>query len=227
MLDVHFLSEYPKVASNCLRNISKSLSKKDWCSNKGVNQAKSMLDNKMPMSPTWVGLVGYWWGWSQMADTLGWIFFEILNLSSNLLGRLIHGPFGWGYVVETYLKGQNLISLQVSNRFTNYLIFLFKIPKDNKDFFHWCRHDFETKRITRTKQQKKAWWEIVQTIMGTKTTKIIRFCNQNEKKTCLIPNLNHEKKKKNKNMISVNKNPKKIITKKKQNKIMTRKHTQD
>jgi hypothetical protein len=27
------------------------------------------------------------------------------------------------------------------------LIFLFKIPKDNKDFFHKCRHDYEHHEI--------------------------------------------------------------------------------
>jgi hypothetical protein len=35
----------------------------------------------------------------------------------------------------------------VNNRFTKCLIFLFKIPKDDKDFFHGCRHDYERHEI--------------------------------------------------------------------------------
>jgi hypothetical protein len=37
MLKVHSLSEFPKVALNSSRNVSKSLNKGDYCSNKGVN----------------------------------------------------------------------------------------------------------------------------------------------------------------------------------------------
>ncbi len=40
-------------------------------------------------------------------------------------------------------RGQNLIGLQMINKFMKCLIFMFKIPKDSKDFFHGCRHDLE------------------------------------------------------------------------------------
>ncbi len=40
-------------------------------------------------------------------------------------------------------RGQNLISLQMNNKLMKCLTFLFKIPKDNKDFFHGCRHDYK------------------------------------------------------------------------------------
>jgi hypothetical protein len=66
MLNVHSLSKSPKVALNSLRNILQSLSKGDWCSNKGANQTRAMLDNKVLMNPTWVGLVGY------DEDEVGW-----------------------------------------------------------------------------------------------------------------------------------------------------------
>jgi hypothetical protein len=59
MLNVCLLLESPKVALNFSKNISKSLNKHDWCFNKGVNQTKALFDNKMSMSPTWVGLVRY------------------------------------------------------------------------------------------------------------------------------------------------------------------------
>ncbi len=44
-------------------------------------------------------------------------------------------------------RSQSLIGLQMSHRFTKCFIFLFKIPKDNKDFFHGCRHDYEHHEI--------------------------------------------------------------------------------
>jgi hypothetical protein len=47
------------VTLNFSNNVSKSLSKGDLCSNKGANQAKAMFNNKIPMSPTWVGPIGY------------------------------------------------------------------------------------------------------------------------------------------------------------------------
>jgi hypothetical protein len=44
---------------NFSKNASKSLSEGDLCSNKGANQAKVVLDNKMPMSSTWIGPIEY------------------------------------------------------------------------------------------------------------------------------------------------------------------------
>jgi hypothetical protein len=41
------------------------------------------------------------------------------------------------------LKSQSLISLQMNNRFTRCLIFMFKIPMDNKEFFHGYKHDYK------------------------------------------------------------------------------------
>ncbi len=64
MLDVRSLSDSPKVALNSSINASKLLNKGDWCFNKGVNQIRVMLNNKVPMSPIWNRLVGYQWGWS-------------------------------------------------------------------------------------------------------------------------------------------------------------------
>jgi hypothetical protein len=52
MLDMRYLSKYPKVALNSSRNVSKSLSK-------GANQTKVVLDNKVLTSLTWAGLIGY------------------------------------------------------------------------------------------------------------------------------------------------------------------------
>ncbi len=95
MLDVHSLSKFPKVALNFSRNVSKSLHIGDWCSNKGANQTRVMLDNKVPMNPTWARLVGYQWGWSWMTKCT-WLTklqnFE--HVPSNLLHRLICGSFG-------------------------------------------------------------------------------------------------------------------------------------
>ncbi len=45
MLDMRYLSKYPKVALNSSRNVSKSLSK-------GANQTKVVLDNKVLTSLT-------------------------------------------------------------------------------------------------------------------------------------------------------------------------------
>jgi len=53
------LFECSKLALNFSKNASKSLSEGDLCSNKGANQRKVVLDNKMPMSSTWIGLVKY------------------------------------------------------------------------------------------------------------------------------------------------------------------------
>jgi hypothetical protein len=62
-------------------------------------------NNKVSMSPTWIGLVGYWWGWSWMTKCT-WLTklrnFE--HVSSNLSSRLIRGSFGWGCVVKTHPK---------------------------------------------------------------------------------------------------------------------------
>ncbi len=33
----------------------------------------------------------------------------------------------------------------MNNKFMKCLIFMFKIIKDNKNFFHGCKHDFKTK----------------------------------------------------------------------------------
>ncbi len=105
MLNMHFLFESPKVALNFSKNTWKSLSKGDWCSIKGANQARAMPDNKMPISPTWVGLVGYWWRWNRMTKHM-WLTkpqnFECVL--SNLLSRLICGSFGWGCVAKTHPK---------------------------------------------------------------------------------------------------------------------------
>jgi hypothetical protein len=40
-------------------------------------------------------------------------------------------------------RGQSLIGLQMNHKFMKCLIFLFNIFKDNKDFFHKCKHDYE------------------------------------------------------------------------------------
>jgi hypothetical protein len=53
MLNMHFLSKPPKVALNSSKNVSKLLSKGDWCSNKSANQAMVVFDNKVPMNLTW------------------------------------------------------------------------------------------------------------------------------------------------------------------------------
>jgi hypothetical protein len=102
-----------------------------------------VLDNKVPMNLTWAKLVGYWWGWSWMIKCT-WLTklqnFE--HMPSNLLGRLICGTFGCRK--NTSQRGQSLIGLQMSNRFMKCLIFLFKILKDNKNFYG-CRHDIKTK----------------------------------------------------------------------------------
>jgi hypothetical protein len=52
VLDMHSLSESPKVALNLSKNTSKFLNKGDWCCNKGVNQAKAMPNNKVSMNPS-------------------------------------------------------------------------------------------------------------------------------------------------------------------------------
>jgi hypothetical protein len=44
-------------------------------------------------------------------------------------------------------KSRSLIGLKMNNKSTKCLIFLFKIPKDSKDFFHKCRHDHEHREI--------------------------------------------------------------------------------
>jgi hypothetical protein len=105
MLDVHSLSKFLKVALNFSKNVSKSLNKCNWCSNKDANQAKVVLDNKVLMNPTWVRPIGYWWKWSWMTKrtwlTKLWNFEHVpLNLSS----RLIHGSFGWGCVASCIPK---------------------------------------------------------------------------------------------------------------------------
>jgi hypothetical protein len=64
ILYVCFLSKFPKMALNFLKNALKLLNKGDLCSNKGVNQTKLMLHNKVLMRPTWVGVIGYWWTWN-------------------------------------------------------------------------------------------------------------------------------------------------------------------
>jgi hypothetical protein len=56
---MYSLSEFPNVALKFSRNASKSLSKGDYHSNKGANKTKVVLNNKMSISPTWVGPVGY------------------------------------------------------------------------------------------------------------------------------------------------------------------------
>jgi hypothetical protein len=105
MLDVCSLSKFPKVTLNFSINASKMSSKGDWCFNKGVNQVRVMLNNKVPMSPTWIGLVGYRWGWNQMTKHI-WLtkFWNFECVPSNLSYRLKFGSFGWGCVVEMHPK---------------------------------------------------------------------------------------------------------------------------
>jgi hypothetical protein len=43
------------VSLNFSRNASKLVNKGDWCSNKGVNQTRVVLDNKVLMSPIGLG----------------------------------------------------------------------------------------------------------------------------------------------------------------------------
>ncbi len=92
------------MALNYLRNPSKSLNKY-WCSNKGANQTKVVLDNKVSMNSTWTRPVRHQWRWSWMTKCI-WLIkprnFECVPL--NLLGRLICSSFGWGCVVETHSK---------------------------------------------------------------------------------------------------------------------------
>ncbi len=63
------------------------------------------MPDKVIMSPTWVGLVRYWWTWSRMTKHT-WLTkpqnFE--RVSSNLLSRLICNSFGSGRVVKTHSK---------------------------------------------------------------------------------------------------------------------------
>jgi hypothetical protein len=105
MLDMFSLSKFPKMALNSSRNVSKLLNKGDWCSNKGVNQVRAMLDNKVPMNPTWIGLVRYRWKWSWTTKhtwlTKPWNFEHV---PSNLSNKLIYGSFGWGYFAEMHPK---------------------------------------------------------------------------------------------------------------------------
>jgi hypothetical protein len=49
------LFESPKTL-NSLRNVSKWFRNEDWHSKRGGNRTKVMLDNKVPMNPTWVRL---------------------------------------------------------------------------------------------------------------------------------------------------------------------------
>ncbi len=105
MLDMRSLSKSPKVALNFSKNTSKLLNKDDWCSNKGVNQAKVVPDNRVFMNPTWVRPVGYWWGWNQMIKCI-WLIkpWNFEHVPSNLSSKLIHGSFGWGFVAKTHHK---------------------------------------------------------------------------------------------------------------------------
>jgi hypothetical protein len=72
---------------------------------KGVNQARVVFDNKVPMNPTWIGPIGYHWGWSQMTKRT-WLtkLWNFECVPSNLSGRLIHDSFVWGCVVKTHPK---------------------------------------------------------------------------------------------------------------------------
>ncbi len=145
MLDVRSLSKSPKVAMNYLKNTSKSLNKGDWCFNKGANQARVVLNNKVLMSPTWARPIGYQWGWSRMIKHI-WLtkLQNFKRVPSNLSSRLIHGSFGWGYVIKTHPKEVDvwLVCKWTTNSW-KCLIFMFKIPKDNNNFFHACKHDYE------------------------------------------------------------------------------------
>jgi hypothetical protein len=105
MLNVCSLFESPKLAWNFSRNTSKLLNKGDWCSNKGANQARVMLNNKVLMNRTWVRPIGYQWKWSWMTKHT-WLRkpqnFE--RVPSNLLTRLICGSFSWGCVAKMHSK---------------------------------------------------------------------------------------------------------------------------
>ncbi len=105
MLDMRSLSNFPKVALNFLRNVSKLLRKGAWCSNKGANQTRVLPNNKMLMNPIWVGPIGNQWGWSRMTKHI-WLtkFWNFEHAPSNLWGRQIHSSFGWGCIVEMHLK---------------------------------------------------------------------------------------------------------------------------
>jgi len=66
------------------------------------------------------------------------------HVPSNLLDKLIHGLLWLGLCCRNASqRGRNFIGLQMNNKFTKCLIFMFKIFKDSKDFFHKCRHDYE------------------------------------------------------------------------------------
>jgi hypothetical protein len=49
LIDVHFLSEFSKVALNSFTNASSSFNNGDYHSNKGANNAKVVFDNNMPI----------------------------------------------------------------------------------------------------------------------------------------------------------------------------------
>ncbi len=136
--------EYSKVVLNFSRNVSKLLDKDDWCFNKRANHARVMLDNKVPMNSTWLQLVGYQWRWSWTIKHT-WLTkprnFE--HVPSNLLDWLIRHLWLGLHCWNASQRGRSLISLQMNHKFTKCLIFLFKILKDNKDFFHRCKHDYE------------------------------------------------------------------------------------
>ncbi len=143
MLNMCSLSKSPKVALNFSKNASKSFSKGDWCSIKSVNQTRVMPKNKMPMNPIWIGPIGYQWGWSRMTKciwlTKPWNFECVL---SNLSSRLIFvTPLVTVVLLKCIQRRSKLDWFANEQQFTKCVIFMFKILKDNKDFFHGCGHE--------------------------------------------------------------------------------------
>jgi hypothetical protein len=53
-----YLSKLQKEAPNFSKNASKLFYKGDWLSKKGANHVKIVLNNKVPMSLTWVWSFG-------------------------------------------------------------------------------------------------------------------------------------------------------------------------
>ncbi len=91
----------PMVTSNGLVSCVTSLDERFQPSMTSIGSS----DNKVPMNPTSAQLVGYQWRWNRMTKHT-WLTkprnFECVP--SNLLGRLIHGSFGYVVFPKCILK---------------------------------------------------------------------------------------------------------------------------
>jgi len=59
VVDMCSLSKFPNLELKSSKNVSKTLNRGDWHSNKGANKVRAMPDNKMPRSPIPVELIKY------------------------------------------------------------------------------------------------------------------------------------------------------------------------